>query len=832
MLKRSGGVSWRRRQRDERKPGFFWQGLLLLLPVAVLSVAGLASLRQDKRLVEAQARQRAQELADELAERIDAELSATNESARGSSAPPIAFVADREGGLLRPPPVSALPVPESFDPAALTVEQAGLWRGAERASLDPAGRETALTTWQQFISSQPPDRFAAVATYRRALLLAEQGQSSEALRALRGFRQRWPDAAGETGLPLAPLAVLKTLEIASALTNPTVATPESGEAARWLGSNALARPTLLSPLVLSRLSGLDGRLGLAGQTAAWGAEWERAEKARELYAASAVHLRTNLSVSLPLVGEPGADGGLASLASRLPAAHVSLPRVFWVGTALASEPASTSRITPTSDSRREGAQAVRGTSPSNVTSQVPSTAALSNLADGWARGKAVMHGVSRNAHSIPWDAEWLAIRQEESDGRMRVVCWPVVRGDPAASSPGPMPPQPVRLAVEPVAKRLPEYFGFSLDLAGQPVYPSNAVEVVDWVQGGKGGGQFWKRTHPTKPPPILALAVRGEGGTEYLRVAIHLASPDLLYQVQRARQGLFGLLILASAGAVLVGFVASWRAFAKQQRLSELKSNFVSSVSHELRAPIASVRLLTESLERGKVAEPVRQREYFRFILQECRRLSALIENVLDFSRIEQGRREYEFEPTDVAALAAATVKLMEPNAAEKQVTLVFSQDPGLAMRDLHPLLDGRAIQQALVNLVDNAIKHSPPGESVTVELTVSGEGAEGPPGPGLGEACAPSQPPGSALSITVSDHGPGIPSEEHARIFERFYRRGSELRRETQGVGIGLSIVKHIVEAHGGRVTVQSEVGKGSRFVMELPLAPGAGRSPGTRNL
>ena len=125
-----------------------------------------------------------------------------------------------------------------------------------------------------------------------------------------------------------------------------------------------------------------------------------------------------------------------------------------------------------------------------------------------------------------------------------------------------------------------------------------------------------------------------------------------------------------SAAAALIGLLAAWRAFRQQLQLNELKSNFVSSVSHELRAPIASVRLMAENLEGGKIPEPRKQKEYFGFIVQECRRLSALIENVLDFSRIEQGRKQYEFEPTDVVALVRTTVKLMEPNAAEKGVRL------------------------------------------------------------------------------------------------------------------------------------------------------------------
>jgi signal transduction histidine kinase len=288
---------------------------------------------------------------------------------------------------------------------------------------------------------------------------------------------------------------------------------------------------------------------------------------------------------------------------------------------------------------------------------------------------------------------------------------------------------------------------------------------------------------------------------------IRLTDRGLLYAQQRQLQFIFGALIAVSALAALIGFVAAYRAFRREQQLGEMKSNFVSSVSHELRAPIASVRLMAENLERGKISEPAKQNEYFRFIVQECRRLSSLIENVLDFSRIEQGRKQYEFEPTDLVALTQTTVKLMEPYATEKGVKLeTFNTQHPTPNIELN--VDGRAIQQALVNLIDNAIKHSAKGETVTVGIEIQNQ-----------KGAATLNPQLSTFNLTVSDHGPGIPAAEHEKIFERFYRRGSELRRETQGVGIGLSIVKHIAEAHGGRVTVQSEVGKGSRFTIELPV-------------
>ncbi len=281
-------------------------------------------------------------------------------------------------------------------------------------------------------------------------------------------------------------------------------------------------------------------------------------------------------------------------------------------------------------------------------------------------------------------------------------------------------------------------------------------------------------------------------------VAYYLTSREQMLAAEHRRAKLFGALILGAALTALVGLLSARLSFRRQQELNELKTNFVSSVSHELRAPIASVRLMAENLEGNKIPEPGKQKEYFRFIGQECRRLSALIENVLDFSRIEQGRKQYEFEPTDLVALTQTTVRLMEPYAAEKGVNLELNPAPGQSLAAKFELeVDGRAIQQALVNLVDNAIKHSAKGQTVTLEIEAGSQ---------------------SSFNLSVSDRGAGIPKAEQEKIFERFYRLGSELRRETQGIGIGLSIVKHIVEAHGGHVTVKSGSGQGSRFTINLP--------------
>jgi signal transduction histidine kinase len=340
---------------------------------------------------------------------------------------------------------------------------------------------------------------------------------------------------------------------------------------------------------------------------------------------------------------------------------------------------------------------------------------------------------------------------------------------------------------------IPDYAVAAVTVEGRPLHPR------DKIAGGDGNDLLGRAEQRAGNDPLTRDAVRFD-------LKFVLASREQMLSTGRRRARLFAGLILGTVFAAVAGLVSARRAFYRQLQLNEMKSNFVSSVSHELRAPIASVRLMAENLERGKIPDAPRQREYFRFIVQECRRLSSLIENVLDFSRIEQGRKQYEFEPTDVLALARTTVKLMEPCATEKEVSLDASNIPLPAPEQgeggaIELNVDGRAIQQALVNLIDNAIKHSPKGETVAVGVEIR----DGPAAP--------------LFCLSVSDHGPGIPAAEHEKIFERFYRRGSELRRETQGVGIGLSVVQHIVAAHGGRIVVQSEPGKGSKFTIELPM-------------
>ncbi|MEO5713886.1 MAG: HAMP domain-containing sensor histidine kinase [Luteolibacter sp.] len=280
--------------------------------------------------------------------------------------------------------------------------------------------------------------------------------------------------------------------------------------------------------------------------------------------------------------------------------------------------------------------------------------------------------------------------------------------------------------------------------------------------------------------------------TSGLRLEIIAARPAL-FEASARQQARWTLGLLAFAVAISGGALFFiHRAVERERRLNALKSDFVASVSHELRAPVASIRLMADALNAGKI-EPHTVSEFHRLISREGARLTTLIENVLDFARIEQGRKQWHFEPCDLGALLGETLGIMEPLAAEKSISLVVVEP----LPAVEANVDPGAIQQALVNLLDNAIKFSPAGSQVEIRLH-SGE---------------------AGWEIRITDQGPGIPPAEQQRVFEKFHRLGSELRRETQGTGIGLSLVKAVAEAHGGRVSLESVPGQGSTFIFIGPI-------------
>jgi signal transduction histidine kinase len=254
------------------------------------------------------------------------------------------------------------------------------------------------------------------------------------------------------------------------------------------------------------------------------------------------------------------------------------------------------------------------------------------------------------------------------------------------------------------------------------------------------------------------------------------------------------------AALLIIGITLTLRTALREIRLSSMKNEFVSNVSHELRTPLASIRVFGELMRRGRVTEADKVREYGTYIETESRRLTQLINNILDFSKIESGHKVYEFEPADIEDVVAASLGSFGTRLRNKGIELAY-KGPEEPLPEM--IIDANAIDRAVANLLDNAVKYSDGGNLIEVRLWSDDGEAH------IGEA-----------HIAVSDRGIGIPRDEQQRIFERFHRVSTGLVHDVRGSGLGLSLVQHIMTAHGGRVTVDSRLGQGSTFTLHLPLA------------
>jgi signal transduction histidine kinase len=246
-------------------------------------------------------------------------------------------------------------------------------------------------------------------------------------------------------------------------------------------------------------------------------------------------------------------------------------------------------------------------------------------------------------------------------------------------------------------------------------------------------------------------------------------------------------------GATVLGGYLLLRDVNRDLRTAELRTHFVASVSHELKTPLTAVRMFAETLMLGRVPDERTRTEYLATITNESERLTRLVDNVLDFSKIEQGKKAYHMKPTALADVVRSAARAMQYPLAQSGFSLNVSIDDQLPAIDA----DADALQQAILNLLSNAMKYS--GRASPIELRLAREDGE--------------------AIIQVTDHGIGIPQEEQPRIFEKFYRVRSPQTEAVGGTGLGLTLVKHIVEAHRGRVDLRSEVGHGSTFAIRLPL-------------
>src|SRR6185436_7321767 len=270
----------------------------------------------------------------------------------------------------------------------------------------------------------------------------------------------------------------------------------------------------------------------------------------------------------------------------------------------------------------------------------------------------------------------------------------------------------------------------------------------------------------------------------------------LLFRREAELNVLMGILVLALSGAAVTGVILVWVFVRREANLSQLQSDFVSKVSHELRTPLTSIRLFSETLAlRRTDASAVDT--CIAGLHREVSRLQDLIDRLLDWGGMESGRRPFHMEPTEVGAIVQRAIADFEGVRERQNVRLSVS-----VPEHLPPLwAESASISDALLNLLTNASKYG--GHPAEIELRVSADSRQ--------------------VRIAVRDNGIGIPQREHKRIFQKFYRIDDRLSRDMQGSGLGLAIARHVVRAHGGRIAVESALGKGSVFTIVLPVLSAA---------
>lgn len=268
---------------------------------------------------------------------------------------------------------------------------------------------------------------------------------------------------------------------------------------------------------------------------------------------------------------------------------------------------------------------------------------------------------------------------------------------------------------------------------------------------------------------------------------------DIANEKAMKRKKLVDSVLIGGAITVILGGLGFLGyAIRRERRLNELKSEFISNVSHELKTPLSIISMFGEMLAEGRTKSPEQAHEYAEIIWRESVRLGRLIDNVLDFAKIERGMGVYEFAEADIGEVVDRAVELSGRRVQAANMQLSAEIEPDLPLVQL----DANAFTLAVLNLIDNAIKYAVDGKKIDLSLKRAGDN----------------------VVLAVRDYGPGIEAEEQEKIFERFYRARSIRLKPIRGSGIGLALVQHIAKAHGGEATVSSEPGKGATFSISLP--------------
>lgn len=307
------------------------------------------------------------------------------------------------------------------------------------------------------------------------------------------------------------------------------------------------------------------------------------------------------------------------------------------------------------------------------------------------------------------------------------------------------------------------------------------------------GTQVWFGSRDASEPALVAVRVTEDGRVPW-RVRVTPRDPAAFSADVTRRQTVYRVMLVMIVALLGFGTYFTTRVVKRELEVAKLQSDFVSTVSHEFRSPLTAIRQLGELLARGRVPTEQRRQEYYERITAESDRLARLVENILEFSQMADGRRPYHFERLDTARWLRSVVDETRALGVKHAVDVVATVPDSLP-----PLrADPAALSSAVHNLIDNAMKYSPDRDIVWLDA----EARDG------------------KVSIRVRDEGVGVSDADRRRIFEKFYRADAEITRQVKGAGLGLSLVQHIVQAHGGTVECESRVGHGTTFTIRLDSA------------
>jgi signal transduction histidine kinase len=277
-------------------------------------------------------------------------------------------------------------------------------------------------------------------------------------------------------------------------------------------------------------------------------------------------------------------------------------------------------------------------------------------------------------------------------------------------------------------------------------------------------------------------------------IELYQKDAGIIDEVDSLRRSLYFYMLILVAGILGFGLVLTSISITREMELAKLKSDFASTISHELRSPLTSIRQLAEMLQTGRVPSNERRQKYYQVIVEQSEKLSLLINNILDFSKIEEQKRKFDFESIGFGKLLHDILSTIKQRIEHENFVLEIEIDKNLP----NILVDRNAIVQVITNLVDNAIKYSDDVKRINISAFVKN----------------------NFVYVCVQDFGIGITDHDLHKIYNRYFRGGEvSVRSRTKGSGLGLTLVKQIIDAHNGEIKVKSELGKGSLFTIKLPI-------------